>query len=793
MSKNPLKNNKKLFKLLPIAFVVMTSFEAIAQSNETSIEVTADKVSEGIKNAPSQASLDSRMPQTSISEDFLKRFISPTASFVEALSLAPSVVGLNQNGPGLNDNKVSLRGFNNGQFTMRFDGIPINDTNGVSYHSTIWAPTQFLGSASIDRSPGLASTFGPANYGGGFDLYSKSVGDEKGATLYGSVGSWNTFTYGADLTTGKLGEDGATKIAMGVHRMSTDGYMTNDSGFRNGGYFKLESDLTKDVKLTAFASAIQYFTAGPDGLKVFAQDTNPALAGINPNYKGQNYFASKDPTRLDSTNLFMIGGNGATTDVRTYLNYIGLSANLGNGWKVDNKIYNMSYNNQDMLQQVTAPNQVVSGTGAMSTSDLNWTGRIKKNSFQKFGDILTSSFESDLGIFRTGMWYEASYSSRYGVTFNPLTGVTAPVGAASNGVSYAENYMTQLFQPFVEFEWKVTDKLKITPGFKYSLYNMSLSQNPDNGPTSAVGSSGVCSGYPKTLGTSKNYCGFVGNQSSPALNNATYNQPLPFLDMHYMIQPNWSTYAQFATGNVIPDTGVYDTAGAAAPIALPPPIQTKAYQVGTVYKTNRLSLDADAYIVRADNSVALITGTSSYYSSGSTTYSGLEAQATYDLGSGFTIYGNASKMSAIVDSTGYSAPLVPTDMEALGLFYRQYGWSIGATVKRIGTQYVDNSKVTTLNANGNEWAQLDPIFLTGLYMNYEFNNLGSFAKSARIRFGVDNVFDKIYLTSYTPASASSDPNRPGMNINTNTAAGLNNDTVTWSSGRFTSVSLFVNF
>jgi iron complex outermembrane receptor protein len=791
MSKNPLKNNKKLFKLLPIAFVVMTSFEAIAQSNETSIEVTADKVSEGIKNAPSQASLDSRMPQTSISEDFLKRFISPTASFVEALSLAPSVVGLNQNGPGLNDNKVSLRGFNNGQFTMRFDGIPINDTNGVSYHSTIWAPTQFLGSASIDRSPGLASTFGPANYGGGFDLYSKSVSDEKGATLYGSVGSWNTFTYGADLTTGKLGEDGATKIAMGVHRMSTDGYMTNDSGFRNGGYFKLESDLTKDVKLTAFASAIQYFTAGPDGLKVFAQDTNPALAGINPNYKGQNYFASKDPTRLDSTNLFMIGGNGATTDVRTYLNYIGLSANLGNGWKVDNKIYNMSYNNQDMLQQVTAPNQVVSGTGAMSTSDLNWTGRIKKNSFQKFGDILTSSFESDLGIFRTGMWYEASYSSRYGVTFNPLTGVTAPVGAASNGVSYAENYMTQLFQPFVEFEWKVTDKLKITPGFKYSLYNMSLSQNPDNGPTTAVGTSGKCTGYPTIgVGKSSSYCGYVGNQSSPALNNATYNQPLPFLDMHYMIQPNWSTYAQFATGNVIPDTGVYDTAGAAAPIALPTPIQTKAYQVGTVYKTNRLSLDADAYIVRADNSVSLITGTSSYYSSGSTTYSGLEAQATYDLGSGFTIYGNASKMSAIVDSTGYSAPLVPTDMEALGLFYRQYGWSVGATVKRIGTQYVDNSKATTLNANGNEWAQLDPIFLTGLYMNYEFNNLGSFAKSARIRFGVDNVFDKIYLTSYTPAGVSSDPNRPGTNLNTNT---LNNDIVTWSSGRFTSVSLFVNF
>jgi outer membrane receptor protein involved in Fe transport len=90
----------------------------------------------------------------------------------------------------------------------------------------------------------------------------------------------------------------------------------------------------------------------------------------------------------------------------------------------------------------------------------------------------------------------------------------------------------------------------------------------------------------------------------------------------------------------------------------------------------------------------------------------------------------------------------------------------------------------------NEWAKLDPIDLTGLYFNYEFNNLGSFAKSARIRFGMDNVFDKIYLTSFTASGANSDPTRPGTNVGTNT---LNNDTVTWSSGRFTSLSLFVNF
>ena len=184
----------QLFKILPIALVVMTGFDAIAQqsSTETSIEVTADKVPEVMRVVPGDAKLESRMPQTYVSQEYLDNFAAPTARFVEAVAFTPSVFGVSQNGPGLNDNKVSVRGFNNNQFTMNFDGIPINDTNGVSYHSTIWAPAQFLGGAGIDRSPGLASTFGPANYGGTFNFYSKETLSEKGATLYGSIGTWGT-------------------------------------------------------------------------------------------------------------------------------------------------------------------------------------------------------------------------------------------------------------------------------------------------------------------------------------------------------------------------------------------------------------------------------------------------------------------------------------------------------------------------------------------------------------------------------------------------------------------------
>ena len=769
--------NSNRFKLKPLIFLMALAFNAQAQSNtETSIEITADKVPEEMKVAPGQAKLESRMAQSYVSKDFLDNFSAPTVSYVEAAAFSPSVFGMSTNGPGLNDNKLTLRGFNNGQFTMSFDGIPINDTNGVSYHSTVFAVGPFLGGMGIDRSPGLASTFGPANYGGSFNLYSKETSTEKGGTLFGSVGSFGTFLYGADVQTGAIGSEGKTQIAMGVHEMKSDGYQTNNNVRRDGGYLKIDSEITKDLSVTLFGSAISYFTNGPDGAKVYAQDTNPNLAGINPLYKGQNYFASNDPSRLDSNTYPILPNGGATTEIRTYMNYLGIKANLGDSWKLDNKLYNMSYNNHDIFANVSSPNQ---GLTATSSVPLNAMATDKHNTYQKFGDILRVTNDNSLGQFRTGMWYELAVSSRFQTYFNPFNGQSLAMGAGLTNVKFAENYTTTSMQPFAEFEFKVNDKLKVTPGFKYSIYNMSLSQNPDLGSSALPSLGGGNTAFTKPGG-------FVGNQANPVLNNATYRSPDPFLDIHYMIKPNWSAYAQFATGNVIPSTKVFDTANAAAPSLLPPPIQTKSYQIGTVYKEKNFSIDADVYMTKADNSVTLNSSDPSnpfYYSNGATTYTGLEIQSTYAFGNGFSIYGNASKMNAIIDSVGLSAALVPTDMETLGLYYRKSDWTVGGTVKRVGPQWLDNGST-------NQWGQIPQIYLTGLYANYEFKNLGSFAKSARVQFGIDNVFNKIYLTSYSPAGVNSDPNNPGLNKDGVT---LNKDTVTYSAGRFTSLSFFLNF
>ena len=57
---------------------------------------------------------------------------------------------------------------------------------------------------------------------------------------------------------------------------------------------------------------------------------------------------------------------------------------------------------------------------------------------------------------------------------------------------------------------------------------------------------------------------------------------------------------QFAKGDTIPPTSVFDVTGAQV-AALPKPTLTTTYQVGTVWKTRRVALDMDGYYIHFQN------------------------------------------------------------------------------------------------------------------------------------------------------------------------------------------------
>src|SRR5450432_3290170 len=90
------------------------------------------------------------------------------------------------------------------------------------------------------------------------------------------------------------------------------------------------------------------------------------------------------------------------------------------------------------------------------------------------------------------------------------------------------------------------------------------------------------------------------NGAPSVMHDATFRSWMPAVDARYKLKTNWTVYAQFATGSVIPPTNVFDTKGALVAV-LPKPTTTKTYQIGSVVKFNRVTLDVDGYYSHFQN------------------------------------------------------------------------------------------------------------------------------------------------------------------------------------------------
>jgi len=60
--------------------------------------------------------------------------------------IAPSIgAGVSPNGPGLAETKVTLRGFQDGEYNVTSTRDPFGDTNNPTHHSTSYFPARIIG------------------------------------------------------------------------------------------------------------------------------------------------------------------------------------------------------------------------------------------------------------------------------------------------------------------------------------------------------------------------------------------------------------------------------------------------------------------------------------------------------------------------------------------------------------------------------------------------------------------------------------------------------------------------
>jgi len=671
----------------------------------TSVTVEAS-VSVAAQLAPSGNTLDAVSAKTEISPTFVQNFIPPTADFAEVINYAPGTFAVNTNGVGLGQGKTFFRGFKDGQYTMAYDGIPFQDTNDPTHHSWAFFPAQWIGGADFDRSPGTASSVGPTNYGGSINLLSRDLPPGPDVRASFSYGSFNTRLVDLAFDSGQFGGNSKkSSLFLDFHQLLSDGYQTYNYQKRVAGATKYQYRLSDKTQITVDFGMIDLWTNTPDW--VAPQRSQVAQFG-------NNFLMNGDPS-----SPFYYGYS--FYHVQTDFGYIGVHSDLGDGWKFDNKASTYRYwNKQNLEKNLSA----ISPTSAVD----------KLNGANHIGDIVNVSKESRLGVFRAGAWYDWSYTDRYQYTSSPFNwqDVVTPL--------FHEHFITQIMQPFVEYEFRPAPKLAIIVGVKDAYYNMWFNQYQDNGKT--VGClGGTLVGPAKTTGTCVGGAQFTSH-------GVGYNAWLPSASARYRLRNNWSVYAQFGEGSTIPPTSVFDTANGAVE---KPPKQTiaKTYQGGTVLKYRRWTLDVDAYYIHFQNPYSAINDPLNqndpiYVSTGPSNTKGMEAEGNLVVGHGLSLYLNGTVGAARYQTTGLWVANAPRDTGTVGMTWQRKNWDVGFFEKRIGQMYNDNGSV-------NQAIPINPFSLTNLNVNYTVKN-NSFMRGSKLGLSVNNLFDSHNIVGVAPAN-----------------------------------------
>ena len=621
--------------------------------------------------APTQANLNATQPQSVISRAFIENSTPPTGNFNTILAIAPSVAATPAtNGPGLSDQKMTLRGFQDGEYNVTFDGIPFGDANGPTHHSTAYFPASVIGGMVVERGPGNASNLGYSTYGGSVNMFSKTPSATRLISAYTSIGSWGTNLEGVAYESGRMEGSDAT-LQANLQRMDSNGYLTHNAIASKNLTVKYQRPLGDSSLLTLFSTINYIKTDTPDNVD---GTTVAQVAAL-----GKNYSLNDDPK---SQGYWGYNTEGKRTD----MDYVRIQSSWGAGWETDNNLYSYAYTNHTLAGQ--DPTQF-NGTAdaSLTFADMNKKkvtlpngdvpGYDKLNAYRVWGDILKATKQvGTLGLLRTGLWFERADTSRHNYEQDMTTGQVLPgvtdtaTSDTAFGVVTKSNFDHQRsgwhqYQPFVEFEWNAAPGLTVTPGYKYMVYDFHLDSAMNQ----------------KAL--------------TPQHYDWTYHASLPFLTVNQKLGSQDSVYGQFAKGMQL----VFLGAGTQNSQKSTPETTTNL-QLGAVHKSDALTVDADVYLITVNN-LEENTGTTQlpdYMNVGGAVYKGAEAEATYVVGYGFAAYANvglndanyrasnADKPQAVTANYIGEVPNAPKVTYSLGELFKQGNWDESLMYKHVGTQ-----------------------------------------------------------------------------------------------------------
>lgn len=786
------------------------------------VTVNAGVESAAAQAAPSGGFLEERSAESVVSTRYIHNFTSPFSDYGQLVQIVPGAFTESSDGPGNGQSKTYFRGFPDGDYDIDYDGIPFYDTNTPTHHSWSFFPVQWIGGVNFDRSPGSASTIGPTPFGGSIHYLSTPLTTEQDFRVNSSYGTWNTKLFDGSYNSGPFGLFGnapKSNLYVDVQHYLSDGYQSFNDNLRSAGSLLYQYQFSPRTVLTGFSGVVHLDSNAPNiastRCMLYGASATGAYSCANPDtanllnpYTGAGYkFLLVNNS--DPTSWFAQQYN--TYQVYTDFEYVGLKKEFGNGWYLDLKGYTLDYDNGELYSNTKPITEVTQAAAAANPSLVPGTtilggkayydgvaiapcnvptvktsggitttilpcGINKYNSYRKYGETFLLSKNFTFGVLRTGLWYEWARTNRHQYPSDPANG-----WADQPLPKFNEQFWTNSYQPYAEIEFHATPRLNISPGVKLAEYTINVLHHGDDGST--VG--------PLTCSISTTaYC------PATVTNTGNFTAWLPSLDFNYRATSRWSVYAQGSTGSIVPPSSVYDyyetpTSTITTPQLVTPPKQQKSttYQVGSVFKGNRFTLDADAYHIRFQNSYASVEDVSGDANSGDSYYGlqpssvtqGLEFETTAMPVKGLSLYLNGTAGNAYYHGSlnagsltspyyeqapaGLWVAQTPTDTETQGLTYGSGGFDLGIFNMRVGEERVDSSSFTNYEGDSivyHNQGIIAPFSTLNGYFNYTIRR-HSFFDGTKISLSGNNLMNSHNVQSLTFANGANTTTIPGTN------------------------------
>ena len=364
------------------------------------VVVTATRANEF---APVTASLRTTQPQSVISRSFIEDSLPATADFNEIALISPSVSNFGgANGPGLSESKAQIRGFQDGEYNITYDGVPFGDTNDPTHHSNTFFPSNTIETLVIDRGPGNASQLGQATFGGNVNLFSRATRADASVEAKADYGSFNTDLERVLLQSGAIDALGGTEIVGSAQHIRSDGARTFSPFQSWNGFGKAVIPIGPDVTLSLLATYNENRFNQPD--KDGATRAQIAQFG--------KQFSLTD----DASSQTYYGYN--TTHKTTDFEIAKLEAHMAPWATFTNRAYTYSYDNETLSGNdvtlfatatpaaIAAANVVTPTPGAKAVAGI--PGYTKTNKYRVYGNIAQTSFDFGFAALTVGAWLEHS-------------------------------------------------------------------------------------------------------------------------------------------------------------------------------------------------------------------------------------------------------------------------------------------------------------------------------------------------------------------------------------------------